>query len=117
MEKIAFVDNVTGGNTYNKFLVDVQETLSNKINKQFYILSFDVDNFKYINNFYGFACGDKILRQIYSSVSVWMQPCETAARISGDRFVCFLLDADEERIEALFSAIRNITEENLILHF
>lgn len=117
MEKIAFVDNVTGGNTYNKFLVDVQETLSNKINKQFYILSFDVDNFKYINNFYGFACGDKILRQIYSSVSVWMQPGETAARISGDRFVCFLLDADEERIEALFSAIRNITEENLILHF
>ena len=117
LEKIAFVDNVTGGNTYNKFLVDVQETLSNKINKQFYILSFDVDNFKYINNFYGFACGDKILRQIYSSVSVWMQPGETAARISGDRFVCFLLDADEERIEALFSAIRNITEENLILHF
>ena len=53
LEKIAFVDNVTGGNTYNKFLVDVQETLSNKINKQFYILSFDVDNFKYINNFYG----------------------------------------------------------------
>ena len=102
LEKIAFVDNVTGGNTYNKFLVDVQETLSNKINKQFYILSFDVDNFKYINNFYGFACGDKILRQIYSSVSVWMQPGETAARISGDRFVCFLLDADEERIEALF---------------
>ena len=46
-----------------------------------------------------------------------MQPGETAARISGDRFVCFLLDADEERIEALFSAIRNITEENLILHF
>lgn len=117
LEKIAFVDNVTGGNTYNKFLVDVQETLSNKINKQFYILSFDVDNFKYINNFYGFACGDKILRQIYSSVSVWMQSGETAARISGDRFVCFLLDADEERIEALFSAIRNITEENLILHF
>lgn len=25
LEKIAFVDNVTGGNTYNKFLVDVQE--------------------------------------------------------------------------------------------
>ena len=24
-KKIAFVDNVTGGNTYNKFLVDVQE--------------------------------------------------------------------------------------------
>lgn len=44
---------MTGGNTYNKFLVDVQETLSNKINKQFYILSFDVDNFKYINNFTG----------------------------------------------------------------
>ena len=46
------------------------------------------------------------------------RPGETAAPVfPGDRFVCFLLDADEERIEALFSAIRNITEENLILHF
>lgn len=117
LEKIAFVDNVTGGNTYNKFLVDVQELLNKSTDKQFYVLNFDVDNFKYINNFYGFACGDKILRQIYNSVNSWMQPGETAARISGDQFVCLLLDADEERIEALFSAIRNITEENLILHF
>ncbi len=67
-KKIAFVDNVTGGNTYNKFLVDVQELLNKSTDKQFYVLNFDVDNFKYINNFYGFACGDKILRQIYNSV-------------------------------------------------
>lgn len=117
LEKIAFVDNVTGGNTYNKFLVDVQELLNKSTDKQFYVLNFDVDNFKYINNFYGFACGDKILRQIYNSVNSWMQPGETAARISGDQFVCLLLDADEKRIESLFSSIRGITEENLMLHF
>lgn len=93
LEKIAFVDNVTGGNTYNKFLVDVQETLSNKINKQFYILSFDVDNFKYINNFYGLpaairfcgkytvqsasGCSQAKLRHVFPVtvlyVSYWMQ--------------------------------------------
>lgn len=91
--KIAFVDNVTGGNTYNKFLVDVQETLSNKINKQFYILSFDVDNFKYINNFTGLpaairfcgkytvqsasGCSQAKLRHVFPVtvlyVSYWMQ--------------------------------------------
>lgn len=117
LEKIAFVDTVTGGNTYNRFLVDVQGVLNKNTEKQFYILNFDVDNFKYINNFYGFACGDKILRQIYSSVSSWLLAGETAARISGDQFVCFLVDADEKRIENLFSSIRSITEENLMLHF
>lgn len=33
-----------------------------------------------------------------------MRPGELR-HVFGDRFVCFLLDADEERIEALFSAI------------
>lgn len=117
LEKIAFVDNVTGGNTYNKFLVDVQNMLRDNTERQCYILNFDVDNFKYINNFYGFACGDKILQQIYSLISLWMKQGEIAARISGDRFVCFLQEADEKRIEELFSSIRNATEENLILHF
>ncbi|WP_370862921.1 diguanylate cyclase domain-containing protein [Phascolarctobacterium faecium] len=46
----------------------MQELLNKSTDKQFYVLNFDVDNFKYINNFYGFACGDKILRQIYNSV-------------------------------------------------
>lgn len=46
-----------------------------------------------------------------------MQPCELRHVFPVTVLYVSLLDADEERIEALFSAIRNITEENLILPF
>ncbi|CAK7039039.1 EAL domain-containing protein [Phascolarctobacterium sp.] len=117
LEKIAFVDEVTGGNTYNKFVVKVNDTLAKASDESFYILNFDVDNFKYINNFYGFSCGDKLLQQIYQITNSLLAPDECVARISGDQFICLLKNADETRLENLFAALQKGNEEAFLLHF
>ncbi|WP_303216357.1 putative bifunctional diguanylate cyclase/phosphodiesterase [Bilophila wadsworthia] len=114
LEKIAFVDTVTLGDTYNKFLVDAQGILTQCPHKKFHIIKFDIDNFKYINNFYGFEFGDRILRKINESISQQLNAHELIARIYSDHFVILLENAAEGRLNALLSSIEN---EEITLYF
>ena len=107
LERIAFVDMVTGGSTYNKFLVDAAHTLEKIPAKRFSILKFDIDNFKYINKSYGFEFGDGILQYIERSLRNRLLPDEVLARISSDHFVMLLEDADEARVNKLLSGMEN----------
>lgn len=101
LERIAFVDPITQGNTYNKFLVDLNEALRDHPEKRYYLLSVDIDNFKYVNSFYGFDFGDRVLQRIHWDISARLLPTETVARISGDHFVVLLEDVSEERLRTL----------------
>ncbi len=103
LQHIAFVDTVTQGNTYNKFSVDLQHILLKNPEKQFYLLIFDIDNFRYINAFYGFDYGDRILSKITQEVGEKLLPEEAFARISGDHFVALLTDVSQERLNGLLS--------------
>lgn len=105
LERIAFVDIVTGGNTLNKFLVDVRNTFDKFPHKQFYIMKFDIDNFKYINNYYGFAFGDQILSHIVTTMSAHLHVGEVIARVSSDHFVVLLEDAAQDRLENLLISL------------
>ena len=114
LEKIAFVDTVTQGNTYNKFIVDAQNILAQHPEKKFHIMKFDIDNFKYINNFYGFEFGDRILSKINENIGRQLNANELIARIYSDHFVVLLDNAAEERLNVLLSSIEN---EEITLYF
>ncbi len=114
LARIAFVDTVTQGNTYNKFSVDLDAALKEHPDKHFSLLAFDIDNFKYVNNFYGFDCGDRILYQINKIISQNLEPWETIARVSSDHFIVLLSDASEERINHLLALIEN--QEDLVIY-
>lgn len=105
LEKIAFEDSITGGNTYTKFMVDAAKELQSAPDATFHIVKFDIDNFKYINKFYGFEFGDTILRRIVESITPALCADETLARVSSDHFVMLLRDANEKRLNTLFSSI------------
>lgn len=102
LEKLAFFDPVTKGNTYTKFTYDLQKTLSEGNDNIFSIFSFDIDNFKYINSYYGFDTGDKILMQISQLYEKRLKSREQIARVSADHFVILLEDASEKRLKELF---------------
>lgn len=115
LEKIAFVDPVTGGSTYNKFIVDYKKTLEGHPESQFGLLAFDIDNFKYLNSYYGFEFGDTILAKINETISTMLTPNEHIARVSSDHFIVLLEEVGEHRLDAMMDAVRTQGEVAIYL--
>lgn len=115
LERIAFVDEVTEGDSYTKFGVDLQKTVREQEGRPAYLCTFDVDNFKYINSFYGFEHGDRILRELYRLHKNQLTAKERIARVNGDQFVMLLLDDTPQRLEKLICLEQNVEGVKLYL--
>lgn len=101
--KLAFEDTVTGGATYTKFLVDLGSKLAlPEQNEPSAIFAVDIDNFKYINNYYGFDFGDRMLRKLHDRFASLLQTGELICRTDGDHFVLLLADLEKNRLGMLF---------------
>ena len=59
----------------------------------------DLDRFKWINDNFGHAVGDEVLRQVVSRVRANLRPEDTMSRIGGDEFAILI-----KRRENLLSA-------------
>lgn len=116
LEHLAFVDTITKGASYTKFQVDFHEILNRCNDDTFYLLKFDIDNFKYINNYYSFELGDKILYQIYHAIHAKLYEDECISRISSDHFIVLLRnDASEERLKRMMETVES--EEGIQIYF
>lgn len=110
LEEVAFLDPVTHGHTYVKFVVEMEKTLAANPDIQFSLLAFDIDNFKYINNFYGFDEGDNILRAIFNTVSSQLLPRELLCRVSGDHFLALVEDSASTRINVILDSVQKCAQ-------
>ncbi|MBC8642865.1 EAL domain-containing protein [Caballeronia sp. EK] len=73
----------------------VDERTANSVD----LLFIDLDRFKEINDSFGHAAGDEVLRVIGERLLVWSGERAHASRIGGDEFVVFLVDAPEGEAE------------------
>lgn len=62
-----------------------------------YMIMFDVDDFKYINDGYGHEMGDKMLQKVANTLKENFRSDDYVCRIGGDEFVVFMVHADEKR--------------------
>ncbi|MDH3254078.1 MAG: GGDEF domain-containing protein [Acidobacteriota bacterium] len=74
----------------------------------FSVVLLDVDNFKEINDEYGHAVGDDVLRTIGSLLRDRLRARDSVARYGGDEFVIVLADTPVEEAERLAEALRNL---------
>jgi diguanylate cyclase (GGDEF)-like protein/PAS domain S-box-containing protein len=68
----------------------MDEQLSNHASMPLSVLYFDLDFFKEINDLYGHATGDAVLRNVSSRILESIRPVDIAARVGGDEFVVIL---------------------------
>lgn len=115
LERVAFVDPVTSGHTYNWFVVEARRLLTEHPEHQYAIFKFDIDNFKYVNSFYGFDFGDRVLRNISKWLTAQLLPDEAVARIAGDNFVLLLRQYDDDRLHLLLEQAREHEQLRLYL--
>lgn len=113
LEEVAYVDPLTNGYTYQKFLLEGREILNKTDNdKNMAFLFMDIDGFKFVNEIYGYDIGDEILRHIWNVCYNDHNPdTEVFARKNADKFVYLFqykdLDSLMKRIDNIILKIQN----------
>ncbi|HET8633770.1 MAG TPA: diguanylate cyclase [Gemmatimonadales bacterium] len=82
-----------------------------RMHESFALVLFDLDHFKSVNDTYGHAAGDEVLRAAAQAISSEMRPFDRLFRTGGEEFAAILfgVDADgalvtAERLRAMVSA-------------
>lgn len=96
--KIAYEDEVTGLPTKAKHRNDVEEFLP-KAKGQYVYVSMEIDNFKYVNEMYGYSFGNYTLKYVATEISKELRSDELFARTGGAHFGLLLRYVNDEALE------------------
>lgn len=100
LRRAAYEDELTRLNNRRRFEMDLAEALDKARNAgRVGLIVLDLDDFKQVNDRFGHAAGDAVLRLFAHHLRRQLGPGETAARLGGDEFAVILPDAvDEETL-------------------
>lgn len=99
LEELAYVDSVTGGNTFAKFQQSFADVMYSHPNHNYALVSLDLDRFKMINDLYGYEEGDRIIRNMSNLWEESLRAFEVCGHRTADRFVVLLTYIDQEDLE------------------
>jgi diguanylate cyclase (GGDEF)-like protein len=108
LEEIAYTDELTGIFNRRHFftLSEAQLERSRRRNEASYIIMFDIDHFKNVNDTYGHYIGDKVLQSTVERVKGAIRPYDLFARYGGEEFLLLITDIDEINITNSAERIR-----------
>ena len=89
LKNLVEVDQITGLMTMTKMMPEMIKLLANAKPKEYYILSFDIDNFKLINQTYGFEKGNELLCAITRIMTKNASKDTLMCRLHNDIFIMF----------------------------
>lgn len=120
LEYLSSYDSMTGILNRRKFFELAQISFEEKKEKLFAVM-IDIDNFKNINDSYGHAVGDIVIKMIVSNIADMLPKESIFARLGGEEFVviCHYKDAKTlfDLLEKIRNSVKNLTlniESNLI---
>lgn len=96
---LAHFDQLTGLPNRTLLLDRLNQAIlvSNRASRAVSLLFIDLDGFKPVNDNYGHAIGDRLLKEVASRITSCLRECDTAARMGGDEFVVILPEADLDK--------------------
>lgn len=92
----ATTDALTQVNNRRKFddLLDSELNRSSRYHSEFCLILLDVDSFKEINDYYGHAKGDEVLKGVAKILKSSLRASDVVARWGGDEFVIMIVESD-----------------------
>jgi diguanylate cyclase (GGDEF)-like protein len=116
-ERLAKMDPLT--DIYNRRALDeslrIAAMSSEKNASKLSILFADIDYFKSINDNYGHAIGDEVLKVVAKRISSVLRFGDVLGRYGGEEFVIGLLDTNEAQARALAERIRQSISDHPIV--
>lgn len=107
-------DPLTGlhNRRYFNEMLDYEISRSARHHHAFTILSFDIDNFKAVNDTYGHPCGDLVLQGLSKMIQFNVRKGDIAVRMGGDEFSVILMETDQKGGKHVAEKLRHLIEKN-----
>lgn len=96
LRQIATTDSLTGALTRRAFEVDVNRELkrTERYGHDLSLITLDIDHFKAVNDCYGHAAGDLVLKTVVAAINQEVRPSDFVGRLGGEEFVIALPETD-----------------------
>ncbi|MEG0315089.1 MAG: EAL domain-containing protein [Erysipelotrichaceae bacterium] len=115
IENLAYRDPLTGAPNLSKFEIDATRLLEK--DRNYALIEFDIDNFKYMNEMFGYQEGNVMLKHIVNSLTRSINKGELLCRSNADYFLLLLkYDTDFElsrRLQLFTRVICNYTNKTI----
>lgn len=113
LERLAITDELTG--LFNRrhlvHKLDMESARAWRYHNHLALLMLDLDRFKEINDRYGHACGDYILKEVAQILDDNTRSSDIVARFGGEEFTIILLETDGDRAYKVAENLRRIIYE------
>jgi len=116
MSRLAYEDSLTKAPNERFFLNEAARLLQTFPADAYRMVSFDIQNFRYLNESYGHMKADHVLRALAQVCEKDISTRETYARIGADRFVVLLVDdgRTQERIYRWEERVSRLSQNEVI---
>ncbi len=115
LEEKSRIDGLTGLYLKRYFLEKLKSEYERvkRYKTNFYLMMFDIDYFKKINDTYGHLTGDKVLKEITHIISTSVRPGDIVGRYGGEEFIVLLPSISKEAVLDIAENIRKSVEKTV----
>jgi diguanylate cyclase (GGDEF)-like protein/PAS domain S-box-containing protein len=112
LREYAEKDSLTGVFNRRKFyaVLELEKERAIRYNRSLSLIMFDIDRFKSVNDTYGHAVGDAVLKKAASVVTDHIRREDVLGRIGGEEFAVLAVESAVESASALAEKIRRAIE-------
>lgn len=116
LQEKAYLDALTG--LFNRRFADVylRNLVSTPTPGSSYVAMVDIDDFKQVNDTFGHAAGDAVLRRVGGILKDHTRKTDMAARWGGEEFLVVLKGTASENAVKVLDKIRRLVEEEAFRH-
>ena len=105
LEDLTGRDELTGLYTLDRFCAEAGQRISQLQDGRYAIFYIDFENFKYINDVFGYDFGDELLKEYSRLIVESLKTGELAGRSMADRFLIFRCYEDKKELLAIQQAV------------
>jgi len=85
-------------------------------NEELSLMIMDLDNFKSINDTFGHAAGDEVIREMGSIITASFRKTDIAGRIGGEEFAVVLKNASLEEAKKVAEQVREVVANKKVIY-